>query len=254
MNIQPLQARVDPRVEFKNQPGFTLIEILIVITIIAILAALLFPVFARTRENARRTACISNLRQIGMGLLQYLGDNDEQNTRAWYGSSGASNATSSYKWMDAIFPYVKNEELFNCPSHSLPVTIGTSTFDKYKFRTGRNFGSYGVNTTYYNVEIDGVYTNPFQNPFASSWPAPASTIYAADSAARFEIAWPDDNPPITGTSPRYLYSQFQMVERHLGTCAVLFCDGHAKPQKLEKLTTIGTLGRYSAFTVQADPD
>lgn len=206
-------------------------------------------------RGARRTACISNLRQIGLGLMQYIQDNDEQNTRIWYGSSNASNATTSYKWMDAIFPYVKNEELFNCPSHVLPVTIGTSTFDKYKFRTGRNFGSYGANSTYYNEPFsDDSYSSPFQNLFTSAWQSPSTTIYAADSAARYDIGWPNGNPPILEGSPRYLYSQYQMAERHLDTCAVLFCDGHAKAQKLEKLITVGTLGRYSAFTIQPDPN
>ena len=241
--------------------GFTLIELLVVIAIIAILAGILFPVFARARENARRISCISNLRQIGLGLLQYVQDYDEQNTREWYGTnSGPSDAPGTggdrYKWMDAIFPYVKSEQLFNCPSHRLPVTIvaGGSTFDKYKFRTGRNWGSYGVNTTYYDAQLNGGFTNPFQNRSTATWQAPATTVYAVDSAAQFIIGWPDGNPPINPGPPRNLYSPFMMVERHLDTCNVLFCDGHAKAQKLEKFTTLGTSGRYSAFTIAADPD
>src|SRR5215210_7849524 len=105
----------------RNKPGFTLIELLVVIAIVAILAAILFPAFSRARENARRTACISNMRQIGLGLLQYTQDYDDRNTRHYYGSSsGASDAITNYKWMDALYPYVRSEGLFNCPSHSLP--------------------------------------------------------------------------------------------------------------------------------------
>ena len=261
---QILQPRAAPR--RVRHSGFTLIELLVVVAIIAILSSILFPVFGRARENARRTSCISNMRQIGLGLLQYIQDNDEQNTQVWYGtSSNASDATTNYKWMDAIFPYVKSEQLFNCPSHTLPVTIGSSTFDKYKYRTGRNWGSYAANSTYSDLPVDAVnniYSSPFHNRAAAAWQAPSTTIYAAESAGRYQISWRGDggdglaapNPLIVGISPRHLPSIFQMVERHLGTCVVLFCDGHAKAQKFEALTKVGTSGRYSAFTVQTDPD
>ncbi len=233
--------------------GFTLIELLVVVAIIAILAAILFPVFARARENARRTSCISNLKQVGLGLLQYTQDYDERNTQAWYGTdSGPSNALGAgnrYKWMDAIFPYIKSEQLFNCPSHTLPVTIGTSTFDAYRFRDGRKWGSYAVNVTYYNE-----YVSPFQSLAISTWEAPSTTVYAVDGAGRFEMAWPSGNPAINPGPPRSLPSPYMMIERHLDTCSVLFCDGHAKAQKLEKFTVVGSAGRYSPFTVAADPN
>jgi len=247
-----------PREVHGRRAGFTLIELLVVIAIIAVLAAILFPVFARARESARRTSCLSNLRQIGLGLLQYVQDYDEQNTRHWYGSdSGPSDAAGTgnrYKWMDAIYPYVKTEQIFNCPSHTLPVTIGTSTFDRYTYRSGRSWGSYGANTTYFDTPINGTYTSPFHNRAVASWEAPATTVYAMDSAARYDVGWPSGNPPILDGQPRYLNSRFQMVERHLGTCVVLFCDGHARAHRLERFTRIGASGRYSAFTVQADPD
>lgn len=196
--------------------------------------------------------------QQGLGLLHYIQDNDEQNTRHWYGTdSGPSEAPgvgNRYKWMDAIRPYVKSEQLFNCPSHTLPVTIGTSTFDRYKYRSGRNYGSYAANAAYFDDPKTSLSTSPFRNCAVPSWEAPATTVYAADSAGRYNINWPSGNPPILNGRPRYLYSPFQMVERHLGTVVILFCDGHAGAQRLEKLTKVGTSGRYSAFTVQTDPD
>lgn len=92
--------------------GFTLIELLIVITIIAILAAILFPVFARARENARRSSCQSNLKQVGMGMEQYKNDYDGFFPPAYVPFSGSP----VYAWPTLIFPYVKSEQVFVCPS------------------------------------------------------------------------------------------------------------------------------------------
>lgn len=122
--------------------GFTLIELLVVIAIISILAAILFPVFARARENARRTSCLSNLKQIGLGIIQYTQDYDEKfpqgvwATDVYQGegyvlqtdssmpgakftihNSAKGNPTGKYvSWMDLIYPYVKSTQLFICPS------------------------------------------------------------------------------------------------------------------------------------------
>jgi len=124
--------------------GFTLIELLVVIAIIAILAAILFPVFARARENARRASCMSNLKQVGLGLMQYTQDYDEKYPLSWFGrvttgvngsfvqtvpgtpgyyystcdpSSCVGGANGHWlTWKDMIYPYVKNIQLFRCPS------------------------------------------------------------------------------------------------------------------------------------------
>jgi len=102
--------------------AFTLIELLVVIAIIAILAAILFPVFARARENARRASCQSNMKQIGLGLLQYTQDNDEATPLVLVGVNdrNGSEQYSGYLWMDEIYPYVKSEQIFNCPSMAIP--------------------------------------------------------------------------------------------------------------------------------------
>jgi prepilin-type N-terminal cleavage/methylation domain-containing protein len=117
-NITEVTPAVSPRVlRIPTVRGFTLIELLVVIAIISLLAAILFPVFGRARENARRASCQSNLKQIGLGLLQYIGDYDDTMPFSFFGSAGNSDA-ANYKWMDAIYPYVKNEQIFTCPSDS----------------------------------------------------------------------------------------------------------------------------------------
>jgi prepilin-type N-terminal cleavage/methylation domain-containing protein/prepilin-type processing-associated H-X9-DG protein len=92
--------------------GFTLIELLVVIAIIAILAAILFPVFARARENARRSACQSNLKQLGMGLMQYVQDYDEMGPARAHTIGG-----SNISWRQMIQPYIKSTQVATCPSN-----------------------------------------------------------------------------------------------------------------------------------------
>ena len=94
----------------RKNSAFTLVELLVVIAIIAILASILFPVFARARENARRSSCQSNLKQIGLGMEQYKNDYDGYYPPATIGSS------PTYSYPTLIFPYVKSEGVFVCPS------------------------------------------------------------------------------------------------------------------------------------------
>src|SRR6476661_3585247 len=94
--------------------AFTLIELLVVIAIIALLAAILFPVFARARENARRSSCINNLKQLGLGLQQYTQDYDEMLPAG----NSAANGFWGQGWAGAIYPYVKSTQLYKCPNDS----------------------------------------------------------------------------------------------------------------------------------------
>jgi len=96
-----------------KKTGFTLIELLVVIAIIAILAAILFPVFAKAREKARQTSCASNMKQLGLGFSQYIEDNDEKFPSSINYGSG---------WAGHIYPYVKSTGIFACPDDSDPRT------------------------------------------------------------------------------------------------------------------------------------
>ncbi len=104
----------------RSRHGFTLIELLVVIAIIAILAAILFPVFAHAREKARQTACLSNTKQIGTAIMMYVQDYDETYSPGYYYNDptavGNLDATGIHNWSGLIQPYVKNRGIFVCPS------------------------------------------------------------------------------------------------------------------------------------------
>ena len=101
----------------RRRPAFTLIELLVVIAIIAILAAILFPVFAQAHERARMSACISNMRQIGGAMMLYVQDYDEVfPMSAYMNMASASPCVATFYW--ALDPYVKNDQITRCPSES----------------------------------------------------------------------------------------------------------------------------------------
>ncbi len=223
-----------------HRSAFTLIELLVVISIIAILAAILFPVFGRARENARRSSCASNLKQIGLGLTQYLQDYDERMPNSAFGSAASDTNLSNYKWMDAIFPYVKSEQLFVCPSDSNA---------KYVFQANapaagtHDYGSYGQNGAY---RLAGdAQTPPRSAAYGVSLAqiaSPAGTVWATDTDNReetngsFGFSW--DNAasnPVISTNTRGQKRLDKIVERHLESSNVLFCDGHVKALKIDAL-------------------
>src|SRR5207245_1421191 len=119
----------------RREAGFTLIELLVVIAIIAILAAILFPVFAQAREKARQTTCLSNMKQWSLGTRMYLIDYDDTVVPCYlytvHGSDGTLPTGKPYLqwWPDLLNPYVKNDKVWQCPNWSMPYTYGRDAFE-----------------------------------------------------------------------------------------------------------------------------
>lgn len=251
------QCTTAPRL---RKAGFTLIELLVVVAIIGMLAALLFPVFGRARENARRSSCQSNLKQIGLGLTQYLQDFDE--AFPFYGVP----SPRIYYWMDALFPYVKTEMVFDCPSGNW--IAGQHERYNYNMNRGTDLysrGSYGINLAYYNrtpytMPVSDANTSTFHVTKLSSLASPAGTIWAADSSgtASHRMAWDTSTIPsiaMNGEVP-YLVAPIaptttNTTARHLGTSNVLWADGHVKAMRLEALLERSNGADCTATTVAA---
>jgi prepilin-type N-terminal cleavage/methylation domain-containing protein/prepilin-type processing-associated H-X9-DG protein len=157
--------------------AFTLIELLVVIAIIAILAAILFPVFARAREAARATSCKSNLKQIVTGAMMYSQDYDEKLVASW--DSYVHQAGGATYWMGMILPYTKNTGIYSCPSFSGPREGNLNNPQVSSYGHSHNFLGWGLANT----------------PGMADIQSPAETIYFTDRARRSWaqfIANPDD--------------------------------------------------------------
>lgn len=229
--------------------GFTLIELLVVIAIIAILAAILFPVFARARDAARKTQCVSNLKQLGTAILMYAQDYDECLVPV---QTGTCQAADSFGWGDLIQPYAKNTGLLWCPSNSIKVKVvnnlgsprivrdrgGTTGASDDCTNSGTNTGqfnySYGVNT-FAAAGVAAAQAGPWNlvgNSLAVI-PAPANT--AGVSEGRGASPW-----ALGGGAGAYNYADVDAqvdVRRHSTSsaalqqdagCVIMFMDGHAK--------------------------
>lgn len=140
----------------RNANGFTLIELLVVIAIITILAAILFPAFAGAREKARAASCLSNLKQLGLGVAQYESDYDEMTPNGTYIHGPVRG------WGGQIYPYVKSVKVFLCPSDTTNPTAGSP-----------NECSYGMNS---NTGSPSGSTGPYNGTLISQFTAPSKTV------------------------------------------------------------------------------
>ena len=238
-----------------TRSGFTLIELLVVIAIIAILAAILFPVFARARENARKTSCLSNLKQIGLGVLQYTQDYDERYPMRYYG--GAGNFQQANSWRRQIFPYVKSTQLFSCPSNTRNGTLADDSTDGALNSAGLpltsprfniSYAINGANTFNSATRADGTTYNgnpPSEYSSAQSLSAiesSAETILVTEMTQTQNSFTGDvENNGGTWDNPNYVFPG------HLNFVNFLFCDGHAKALKPSTTATPKNL-----WTIQDD--
>lgn len=181
--------------------GFTLIELLVVIAIIAILAAILFPVFAKAREKARQSSCLSNIKQLQLAMAMYAGDFDQRNVCAGLETTTAATSTGPYTgngknrwwWFDMVKPYIKNSQIILCPSDGITTNLNCCGFPNRSYQPNANMSG----ATEANVA------------------APAETIHLIESKLNFQAS--------NGDPGSYLSNNF-----HNGGWNVAFADGHAK--------------------------
>lgn len=179
--------------------GFTLIELLVVIAIIAILAAILFPVFAKAREKARQSSCLSNLKQLSLGLLQYAQDYDERLPRNNY-SDSATDHNFVGNLYSILNPYLKNSQIWICPSRT-----NNPGYWQNGWTMNASLGS-----------IDNV----------------VGTVLICDAAYWLDTFWKPHSYPTVPIASGDANNRLQTIQMHNDGLNFAFCDGHVKWQRL----------------------
>jgi len=207
--------------------GFTLIELLVVIAIISILAAILFPVFARARENARRASCMSNMKQVALGIMMYTQDYDEMYPNQYNSFirrySNPSTAIEANNWIGNIYPYVKSWQIFHCGSPK-PYASPDSSHD-YIVPGGNNNTNYLANAVV--IRKEGLKI--------AAVPNPAGIVLVQESDTAESIAQLRPNNYGTSTSnPEGYYQYWNYAtynKNHFDGGNQIFADGHVKWRK-----------------------
>ena len=202
--------------------AFTLLEVLVVLFIVCILAALLFPLTGKARENARRSSCQSNLKQIGLGFLQYARDYDEKFPLAYTDDDGSGDYNLNFDrgWTQSIYPYVKSTPIFQCPSES------SNYFPP--LRSTDYWYSAPVEQTSRMSLFDAVQ----ETVLCGDGVAASSALVATHGAIAYKGDAPSlkYNGDIWDTTGK---TEGKGGRRHLGGMNFLFCDGHVKWLKPE---------------------
>jgi prepilin-type N-terminal cleavage/methylation domain-containing protein/prepilin-type processing-associated H-X9-DG protein len=191
-----------------RRSGFTLIELLVVISVIAVLAAILFPVFARAREKARQTSCLENTRQIALATLMYADDFDDCCPAHTGGPSDADD------WPQMLMPYCRNAQIFRCPSAAQGNTSMWGHFNV----NGKVPLCYGSNCYYFGFKSLAQAVDP------------SGTLLIADSIGDNRIG-----PDFSVRDSRVPNCWDGLAPRHNETLNAGFVDGHSKAMKLSKI-------------------
>jgi len=210
----------------RSRHGFTLIELLVVIAIIAILAAILFPVFAKARAKARQSSCLSNIKQIGLGVLQYAQDYDETLPGIWWNTGNATRPINGWpsenigtyiNWAEKIVPYIKNAQIFQCPD----LILTSATQMSYNsFPTAYIF-NYSLNVDQSQGRSLGEIGRPAEIMMIGDGPNQMDTRWSAAYMVPLYNNVPTGSWPLT---PQYC----KLCRRHNDGYNFCFVDGHAK--------------------------
>jgi len=231
----------------QRRNAFTLIELLVVIAIIAILAAILFPVFAAARESARKTSCLSNTKQLGLGMMQYLQDYDEKFPAWQWGGTPPNDRfhedSGSY-WCNAIYPYVKNTAVYRCPSDPLEwtndsswTTVGPDKGAHDLFRTTASSGNFWDkpnNPNYISYGFNEVLGYPNGRKLAAI-NKPAEFSVMAESAVSLYSPWED-----TTRNPDWIVPRAAFAADAAG-CCLMWQNDRLTPQQFIGMTDNGRL-------------